>query len=97
VNILFWRKESIMAYKVGEEILKLATKCEKNFRCLSDNPPNLCRVLRTVGTELIITNCTEHCAMCRYCLVFKPSEHHATNESFCTCPVRMELYKRYRI
>jgi len=86
-----------MAYKVSEEILKLATKCEKNFRCLFDKSPNLCGVLRTVGTQLIITNCTEHCAMCPYCVCFNPSESPATTQSFCTCPVRRELYERYNI
>ncbi|MBW2265828.1 MAG: hypothetical protein JRD47_06930 [Deltaproteobacteria bacterium] len=86
-----------MAYEVDEEILKLATKCGRNFKCLSDESPDICGVLRAVGTQLIITNCTEHCAMCPYCLSFNPVESPAATESFCTCPVRIELYKRYGI
>lgn len=86
-----------MPYKVDEEILKLATRCGRNFMCLSDDSPDICGVLRAVGTQLVITNCTEHCAMCRYCLPFNPVESQGKTESFCTCPVRIELYKRYGI
>jgi hypothetical protein len=85
-------------YEVSEETLKQTTKCENNLACLSDNPSNLCRVLRTVGTQLIIVGCNKsRCKYCAYCALFNPAEPPVISEGFCMCTVRKELYERYGI
>jgi hypothetical protein len=86
-----------MKYKIDEETLQQTTKCENNFACLSDECPNICGVLRAVGTQLIITSCTDSCAKCAYCVCFNPADPPAISEAFCTCPVRVELFKRHGI
>jgi hypothetical protein len=85
-------------YEVSEETLRQTTKCEKNFACLADNPSNLCRVLRTVGTQLIIVGCNKsRCKYCAYCALFNAAEPPVISEGFCMCTVRKELYERYGI
>jgi hypothetical protein len=84
-----------MNYKIDEETLQQTTKCEDNFACLSDQCPNICGVLRRVGTQHIITSCPDSCAKCAYCVCLNPA--YTISEAFCTCPVRGELFERYGI
>ncbi len=73
--------------KVNNEIIKKTTKCKKNFRCLSGETP-LCKVEERMG-EVIFIMCKEH-DPCQYRSYFGYSQ-------VCTCPVRKELYSRYKI
>lgn len=67
-----------------------ATECEKNFACLSNKDHTLCAVERYVHDDVIFIKCldTKHCA---YKMPFGFSLW------MCTCPIRKEFFKRYKI
>jgi len=76
--------------EIEKETKESATKCEKNFACLMDKDHTLCAVERYVNGDVIFIKCldTKHCA---YKMPFGFSLW------MCTCPVRKEFFKRYKI
>lgn len=81
--------DSKNTYKVGEEILNKSTECSNGFACLSNPRDRLCKVEYVIEDRLffVIKKKREHC---RY---FLPYGAYGC----CGCPVRKELYKRYRV
>jgi len=75
--------------KIDDAVVKKTTKCRCGFSCLSKNQGCLCKVLSSISNEMVqiksnLSNC------CKYHILFG-------NEHFCLCPVRNELYQRYRM
>jgi hypothetical protein len=79
-------------YQVSDDILKKTTKCHNGFSCLSGGPHPVCKVEEPIGTLAVLTNC-EGKVSCEYCIPYGI----ANSSSFCTCPVRNEVYRRYKI
>ncbi|VVB86680.1 Uncharacterised protein [uncultured archaeon] len=77
-----------MVIKVSEDALK-KTKCKKDFSCLSGERTDLCMVEYCVNGEIHFLRCMYN-SRCGYQIPFGYS-------SVCTCPVRKELYNRYKI
>lgn len=85
------------AFRVSKDARKQATKCKCNFRCIADkdNPEcgkgqPMCPVLGTMSHEdlYVLSSGTSDCP---YLKKFG-YDHYV-----CSCPVRNEIYKRYRI
>jgi hypothetical protein len=74
--------------EVPEEVLQKTTKCNKNFRCLSGENTNLCRIICCLGQDIYFVKCLGDKG-CPYL------ESHKKTE-LCTCPVRNEIYLRYK-
>ncbi len=71
------------------EYIKEETKaCDKNFSCLSDDRDDLCKVLSCVNNDIHFVLCsnTEFCSYQR-----KKDERF-----YCECPIRKEIYYKYK-
>ena len=76
-----------------DEIVKKAGDCKEGNRCLTGNRGLLCPVERLIGKsggELAFVRCVQG-KQCPFITPFGTSGHHV-----CSCPVRLEIYKRYR-
>jgi hypothetical protein len=78
-----------MTVKVSDLIVEATTKCKKGFACLSGKVESMCRV------ESSSKDCT---------LVIKPQfttpceyRNIRDGKHYCVCPVRNDIYKRYKI
>jgi hypothetical protein len=77
-----------MNYAVDEKIKEAATKCENGHACLECEEHELCAVQHFVMHELLFVECL-HTASCPY-------KEKVSKITICTCPVRKEIYRRYR-
>lgn len=77
-----------MKFRIDEDILR-KTRCEKSLSCLSGQSNDLCKV--------------EHCVSGKVCFIEGINNglcHHIVpfGEAYtCNCPIRIELYRKYRI
>jgi hypothetical protein len=78
-----------MNIEISDEIKLSASYCTKEFSCLSDANRDLCRVKEHIGEKVYFIACKED----KYC-AYKES---FGNENLCTCPVRKEIYDKYKI
>ena len=75
--------------KVSDAILKQTADCRLDFQCLSGKHKIHCKVSRMVGGSTFFVKCRS-LETCNYQKRF--------GEAFvCTCPTRIEIYKRYKI
>ncbi len=77
-----------MKIEIDKEILDKTTKCDFNFSCLSNSKHQHCKIKEIVPGSYIITECQN--GECSYFLSFGKG-------GFCLCPVRQEIYKKYKI
>jgi hypothetical protein len=77
-----------MKIEIPDEILKNTTKCNKSFGCLKNEKHVLCRVEHCVNEEVYFIKCL-NTATCNYRVSFG-------NSYFCSCPVRMEIFNKYK-
>ena len=77
-----------MKIEINEDIIKAATKCEKGFSCLSDNLEESCKVEYCVSNTVYFVKCLS-AAHCSYKEPFGEGY-------FCTCPIRKEIYDKYK-
>lgn len=77
-----------MNIKIDDNIIQKTTKCRKNFSCLSGEINHICKVEECMS-EIIFIKCAEQ-NPCKYRTYFGYSQ-------LCSCPVRRELYFRYKI
>ncbi len=77
-----------MKIKISEETVLKTTKCSKNFRCLSGENENLCRVVYFMSDKINFVKCLGD-KDCPYL------ESHKKTE-LCNCPIRNEIYQRYK-
>ncbi len=73
--------------KVHEDTIKNASRCKKNYSCLSGG--NLCKVDMCVEDKILFIVCVNG-ETCNYRVPFGYSY-------VCTCPVRKELYNLYKL
>ncbi|HEY9205303.1 MAG TPA: hypothetical protein VIO58_05230 [Candidatus Methanoperedens sp.] len=78
-----------MELAVSEDIIKKTTRCKKGFSCLSGERKDICRVELCIDDKIHFLKCS-YDNFCGYQVPFGYS-------SVCTCPVRKELFNRYKI
>jgi len=83
-------KEPLMKFKISKEIIDKTIKCEHNFDCLAEHNKKLCKVVQTTGSaqEVIFVEPNDLYQNCPYVTDFADS-------FICTCPIRIEIYKKY--
>lgn len=74
---------------IDEDVQKTTTKCEKDFKCLSDDTYELCRVTETVRDNVLFVTCEED----NYCIY----KMDFGNSFICNCPTRKAIYNKYKI
>jgi len=77
-----------MDIAIDEEILERATLCPYRHGCLSDTSP-LCKVYLVNGESLYVDFQSKD--PCPY------SHRVASSTSTCSCPVRIEIFKRQAV
>jgi hypothetical protein len=90
INIVHNKEKKEVKFKIPEDIVKKAAKCEKKLRCLSENNENICKVLCHMEFDICFVKCSNEDKDCPY---FEPH----TRTSLCKCPVRNEIYMRYKV
>jgi len=73
---------------VTDEIRQSADLCKKSFDCLYKQE-DLCKVTSTMNENVMFV----HCLSGRNCAY----KHYLEERVICTCPVRLELFKKYKI
>ena len=73
---------------VDEETIKRTFHCSKDFACLSGGFQECCKVEKCVGDLHYVKPCNDK--MCIYQVLDGPGY-------VCNCPVRLEIYKKYKI
>ena len=79
-----------MTFDVSDEAKQAATRCKKDFSCLKGDRDCLCTVERVVGGQVFFVSCQQqnHC----------PYKHrYGFADFFCACPVRKEIYNKYKL
>ena len=75
-------------YEVDQTIIAKAINCDKNHVCLTEEIPSICKVSSCVGCKIHFLKKLER--DCPY--------HQEFGFSYiCKCPVRMEIYDKYKI
>ena len=74
--------------KVDDDVIKNTNRCKKDHSCLSDLT-DLCKVEMCIADKIHFIKCMNE-RTCNYRITFGYS-------FVCTCPVRKELYNKYKI
>jgi len=80
-----------MPFEVSQDSIKRASECQDNYSCLDDEERCLCPVKDAVDKKkgIIIFLDTPKKCPAGYDVSF------GINYQFCTCPVTIEIWKRY--
>ena len=78
-----------MDIEVDEHLLGATSKCSKDFACLKGDKGCLCEVDH-VNANRTVQIKTKPSNVCKYILKMGSSV-------YCLCPVRNEIYNRYKI
>ena len=76
-----------MVLEIDDAIVAKTTKCNADFKCLCEDQACLCPVIDSNSFSLVKINPKAKIS-CNYLFPFNKS-------SFCRCPTRNEIYKRY--
>jgi hypothetical protein len=79
-----------MTPNVSDLLVKATTKCKKGFACLSDKLDCMCGVESTDKDHTIIIKPQFQKTPCEY-------HQNRSGKHYCLCPVRNDIYKRYKI
>jgi hypothetical protein len=77
-----------MIVKIDESTVKSTTNCSKGMPCLDGVKKTLCEVDECVSDEVFFVKCLNN-KLCSYRINFG-------YDLMCTCPIRKEIYKRYK-
>jgi hypothetical protein len=74
---------------IPEDIIKRAADCHRNLACLRpENKGGLCLVTQSINGVLFVDY--KHSRSCNWMVPFG-------FDFICTCPLRKEMYTRYRV
>lgn len=76
-------------FEVGEEVRKQADRCPRGQRCLQGKEEIRCPVSDCVGDKVFFI-AGDPGKACKYCNTFGHS-------CYCSCPLRQELYRKFRV
>ncbi|MHC4217054.1 MAG: hypothetical protein ACYSU7_01230 [Planctomycetota bacterium] len=74
---------------VSNDARQATRKCPRHLGCLTERNGDLCKVSCCVDGAMLFVTC-EHEGPCPY-------KHDVWERVLCTCPVRREVYNRYKI
>jgi len=77
-----------MKYKISDNILNVTTKCPNNFGCLTEPDKYICKIDKIVGEDILFVKHGNPHYYCPYAVTFGHS-------LVCTCPTRLEIYRKY--
>ena len=75
--------------KIDKAVLHNTTDCIYDFTCLSGDKTCLCDVVAS-NEEDIVEVQSKLSISCKYCIALETS-------TYCHCPVRVKIYKHYKI
>ncbi len=78
-----------MAIVVSDQVMRATTQCDKNSACLQGDGKPICTVEHFFGKDLLFVKCPNG-LRCPYKKAFGFGHR-------CTCPTRLELYKKHGI
>jgi len=85
----FWGRPWVFSmFEIDKMIIDQAKDCDRNFECLTDPDQPSCKV-----SECLNDNVHFLVELCRPCLYFLK---WGFNDHICTCPVRKEIYNKYK-
>lgn len=73
---------------INPEIVQSCTKCLKNHRCLEQEDECLGQITQTIG-DIIFTKCSFD-INCNHQIPYGYSK-------ICVCPIRKEIYKKFKL
>jgi hypothetical protein len=78
-----------MGSTVSDLIVKATTKCKKGFSCLSEKTGCMCKAISSSPDHTVVIKPSSS----------DPCTYHRTlgNAHYCLCPVRNDIYNRYKI
>ena len=76
-----------LVIEMDKEVLK-KTICENNFECLNNEDHNYCKVEKSIEDKVFFIENFNH-RDCNNTIPFGKSD-------ICICPVRKEIFKKYR-
>jgi hypothetical protein len=74
--------------EIDESTIRSTTKCDKGFQCLHGETEQLCEVEYCVQDKVCFVKCL-NIKRCSYRI-------HFGHSFVCNCPVRKEIFKRYK-
>jgi hypothetical protein len=74
---------------VSNNVRQATRDCPREFGCLVERNGDLCKVSCCVDGAMVFVTC-EHEGPCPY-------KHEVWERVLCACPVRREIYNRYRV
>ncbi len=69
--------------------MQAATNCKKKFSCLAGTKSDVCQVLSCYDDDIHFILCADN----QYCSYQKK----VSERVYCDCPVRKEIYDKYKI
>jgi hypothetical protein len=78
-----------METKVEDYILQATNKCKNDFSCLDGNKDCMCKIVHSNNNHTVQID-GKPVGACNYILSMG-------SKMYCLCPVRNELYNRYKI
>ena len=75
---------------VDKMALAAAVKCKLNQRCLLFQKPEVCDIKKNINNKLLFIEDRKRECVSEYVTFFD-------NRYICNCPVRLELYFKYKI
>ena len=78
-----------MELYVSDEIKLCVSKCCNSFECLTWQKDKFCKVTSMVNDNMLYVHC-QYGKECNY-------QHTVDERTLCTCPVRLEVFKKYNI
>ena len=76
-----------MDYDIPQEILSKCKECEKSCSCLKEETREMCKLKECIDGKLLFVDAPEFTDC--------PCRHTFGSLSYCTCPVRLEINRKY--
>lgn len=74
---------------IDDKIIAGTLLCKRNFGCMKNNMHVYCKVEDCVNEKIHFVRCVDN-LHCSYKMVFG-------NSNMCTCPMRKEIFNKYKI
>ncbi|XCN73013.1 MAG: hypothetical protein Q3M24_22515 [Candidatus Electrothrix aestuarii] len=74
---------------VSDDVKDMVDECEKGFFCLNGELDHLCEVTDCVFESILYVKCLAD----KYC----GHKYSVGENTFCSCPIRKEIYNKYHI
>ena len=78
-----------MQLYVSKEVIQATTGCKKKFSCLGDKNKDLCTIGTSMDGKVHFIVCLDE-INCSY-------QRSYGEEFICDCPIRKEIYNKYKI